>query len=97
MEMDGLLSSRTVEARSSGSRARVDDDGAARVSVIAGKFARVCVCGRRRTNVISDRALYETRRRSADTLTLKNRSDDLVCYYRSNATETEMVVASQYA
>jgi len=46
--MDGLLSSRTVEARSSGSRARVDDDGAARVSVIAGKFARaracVCVC-----------------------------------------------------
>ena len=67
MEMDGLLSSRTVEARSSGSRARVDDDGAARVSVIAGKFACVCVCvcGRRRTNVISDRALYETRRRSA--------------------------------
>jgi len=44
VEMDGLLSSRTVEARSSGSRARVDDDGAARVSVIAGKFACVCVC-----------------------------------------------------
>jgi len=44
VEMDGLLSSRTVEARISGSRARVDDDGAAKVSVIAGKFARVCVC-----------------------------------------------------